>query len=215
MRRVEEDQVDIGVRHDLVGNDGSGVGSLPLHGGKRDDLHARELLHLVLETFLDIEAVGVCRIAQHLQDLAFHVAVLLLQQALHFARRHLADLDGSGDRGEVRWRRGDLAVEFDDRNARRAGLLDRRLQGVEVDGGEHDGRRLQQDRVVHLALLQVGLVVGVERHDLIANIAQELLESRDRFCLELVQKRGHHVIDLALGLGVGRAHQPDGGDGER
>ena len=42
---------------------------------------------------------------------------------------------------------------------------------VEVDGGENDGRGLEQDGVVHLALLQVGLVVGVERDDLVAHAA--------------------------------------------
>ncbi len=70
------------------------------------------VFHLLLEALLDVERVGVGRIAEHLQDLALDAALLLGEQPLDFAGRHIADLDGSGDRGEVRRRRGDLAVEF-------------------------------------------------------------------------------------------------------
>ena len=83
---------------------------------------------------------------------------------------------------------------------------------VEVHRRQNDGCGLQQDRVVHLALLQIGLVVGIERDDLIAHILQELLDGADRFGLELVQQRGHHVVDLALGLGEGGRNQRDGGE---
>ena len=49
---------------------------------------------------------------------------------------------------------------------------------VEVDRRQHDRLRLQIDDVIHLALLQVGLVVGIERHRLVADILQELLDRR-------------------------------------
>ena len=128
MGGMHEDQVDVGIGDELVGDDGSGVRGFPLHGGQRDDLHVREFLHLLLEALLDVERVGIGRVAEHLEDLALHVAVLLLEQALDFAGGDIADLDGAGDRGEVGQRRGDLPVEFHDRNAGGAGLLDRGLQ---------------------------------------------------------------------------------------
>ena len=58
-------------------------------------------LHLLLEALLDVERIGIGRVAQHLQNLALHVAVLLLEQALDFAGGDIADLDRAGDRGEV------------------------------------------------------------------------------------------------------------------
>ena len=117
--------------------------------------------------------------------------------------RDMADLDRAGDRGEVGRRRGDLPVEDHDRDAGGAGLLDEGCSGVEIDRGQDDRRGLQRDHVVHLALLQVGLVVGVERHDLVADVLHELGDGVDRVGLEFVQQRRHHVVDLALRLGGG------------
>ena len=49
---------------------------------------------------------------------------------------------------------------------------------VEIDRGKHDRTRLQVDHVVHLALLQIGLVVGIEGHRLIADIPRETSRAR-------------------------------------
>ena len=78
---------------------------LPLHRRQRDDLDVRERLHLLLEALLDVERVGVGRVAEDLQHLALDRAVLLLEQALDLAGRDMADLDRAGDRGEVGRRR--------------------------------------------------------------------------------------------------------------
>jgi hypothetical protein len=137
----------------------------------------------------------------HLQHLALHRAVLLVEEALDLARRDLADLDRAGHRGEVGRRRGDLPVEDHHRDAGGLGVLDLRLQGVEVDRGEDDGGGLGLDDVVHLPLLDVGLVVGVQRLHLVADILHELLDGRDGGRLELVEERRHEVDDLALVLG--------------
>ena len=141
MRRMAEDQVDVGISQQLIGDDGAGIARLPLHGRKRDDRDLREGLQLLLEPLLDVERVGVAGIAQHLQDLALDRAVLLGEQPLRLVGGDMADLDRSGDRGQVGRGRGDLAVELHDRNAGGARRLDRRLERVEIDGGKHDRRR--------------------------------------------------------------------------
>src|SRR5438874_1812108 len=95
-----------------------------------------------------------------------------------------------------------------------ARFLHRRHQSIEIDGGENDRSRLQVDDVVHLALLHIGLVVGIECHRLIADVLQELLEGLDRLGLEFIEKGWDHVIDLALRLGKGGRNERYGGDGQ-
>ena len=207
---MREDQIDIGVGDKLVGGDGAGVAGLPLHRGQRDDLDVREGSHFLLKTLLDVEGIRIAGVAEDLQHLALDRAVLGGQQLFGAASGDVADLDGAGHRGEGRRRRGDLAVELDHRNAGCHGGFDRGFQRIEIDGGEDDGRRLQGDDVVHLGLLHVGLVVGIQRLHLIADLLQKHLERRDRAGLELVEQRRDHVIDRALGLGDGRCQQGEG-----
>ena len=217
---MAEDQVNIGIGDQLVGSDGAGIAGFPLHGGQRDDLDVRERRHLLLKPLLDVEGVGIARIAEDLQHFSLHRTVLGGEEFLRLLGRDVADLDGAGDRGEGRRRRGDLAVEFDHGNAGGHGGFDAGLKGVEIDRSKDDRGGLQRDHVVHLALLRVGLVVGIERDQLITDLLQEGLEGRDRAGLELIEQGGHEIVNLALGLGEGRRQQGqrrchDAQDGEK
>ena len=59
-------------------------------------------------------------------------------------------------------------------------------------------------------LLRVGLVVGVERLHLVADLLQEHLQRAHRAGLELVEQRRHEIVDRALGLGEGRREHGKG-----
>ena len=201
---MAEDQIDVGVRHDVVGDDRAGIAGFPLHRRNGDDRDLRKRLHLLLESLLDIERVGVARVAEHLQDLSLHRAVLGGQQLLSLLGGDVADLDRAGDGGEGRFGRGDLAVELDDRDACRHCRLDRGFQRVEIDGGQDDRRGLERDDVVHLALLRVRLVVGIERLHLVADLFEEHFERTDRAGLELVEQCRHEVVHGSLRLREGR-----------
>ena len=215
MGGVDEDQVDVRIDQQLVGRDVAGVGRLPLHRSVGQDGDVREGRHLLLEALLDVEGVGIAGIAEDLQHLALDRAVAVLQQAGNRIGGDIADLDRAGDRSEVERRALDLAVEDDDRNSGRPCPLDSRHDRVEIDRGQDDRRRLQVDDVVDLVELQIGPVLGIERHDLVADLAEEAGDRAHRFGLELVQQGRHQVVDLALGLGhrrPGAGHQHQAGD---
>jgi hypothetical protein len=82
--------------------------------------------------------------------------------------------------------------------------FDGRFQRVEIDGREDDRCGLQRDDIVHLALLCVRLVVGIERLHLVADLLQEHFERADRTGLELVEQCRHQVVHSSLRLREGR-----------
>jgi hypothetical protein len=53
------------------------------------------------EALLDVECIGVARIAEHLKNLALHRAILRLQEILDLFGRDVADLDPSRRRREI------------------------------------------------------------------------------------------------------------------
>ena len=172
----------------------------PQHGGLGDDGDVGVGGHLLLEALLDVEGVGVARVAEDLEHLALGRAVLLGEQAHGLVGRDVADLDGAGDGGEVGRRRDDLPVEDHHRNAGGLHLLDAGLGGVEIDRGEDHRRGLEVDDVVDLVELRGRLVLAVERDHLVADILHERGDGVDRAGLELVEQRRHQVVDLALHL---------------
>ena len=140
MRGMAEDQVDVGIGQELVGDDGAGVRGLPLHGRQRDDLTSGRRLHLLLEALLDVERVGVARIAQDLQHLALDRAVLAPSAGASPGRPATWPIS-TVPATEVRsnWCRGDLAVEDHPPGCRRPAPSRCRHDRVEVDRG-HDDR---------------------------------------------------------------------------
>ena len=126
------------------------------------------------------------------------------QQADRLAGGDLADLDRAGDRGQLELGRADLAVVVQDLDAGRARLLDPGHDGIEVDRVHDDRVGLELDHVLELVELQVGPVLGVERDDLVAELAEQPSIAFWLSVWNSSKQRRDHVVDRALVLGRGR-----------
>ena len=204
MGRVHENQVNVGIGQNLVIHDCSRIRRFPLHCGLGNDGHVRKRLHLCFKALLDVERIRVTRITQYLQNFTLDAALFRLEQLLDLVRSNIADLDRTCDRGKGRLGRGDLAIKLDHRNTGRHRLFNARFEGFEINSRQNNRLRLQIDHVIDLALLHIGLVVGIQGDGLIADILHEFFQRLDRFRLEFVEQGRYKVIHLALCFRFGR-----------
>ena len=151
---------------------------LPLHGRQRDDLDVREGLHLLLEALLDVERVGVARVAQDLQHLAldgdpfFSVSSRWISPAAIWPISTVPATEVRSDGVEVICRSKIITGMPAARAFSIAGL-----RALKSTAARMIASGLSVDDVVHLALLDVGLVVGIERHRLVADVASGTFRS--------------------------------------